>query len=66
LTCADRGLEIAQDFARRCAGAGIEVELTAVERPDVDVDAVRELADKGGLGFRLRSYHAPPPPQSRV
>ena len=57
--CTCRGLEVATGFAKRCAEVGIEVECTAVERPEVDMARVKELVESfGRVGFRSRSFHA--------
>lgn len=45
-------------FIAIAAEEGCTVECTAVERPDVDVKAVRELAlSLGAVEFRTRSFH---------
>lgn len=44
------------DFIRRAAAQLPEVEVTAVTAPDVDVEAVRRLADELGVRLRLRQY----------
>mmetsp|Transcript_23774 Transcript_23774/g.56780 ORF Transcript_23774/g.56780 Transcript_23774/m.56780 type:complete len:220 (-) Transcript_23774:76-735(-) len=54
------GLGHASEFVRTCIRAGIEVECTAVERPDVDVEAVQMLATALGASFRSRTYHPGP------
>ncbi len=44
-------------FVRRAAAAGAHVEVTAVDRPDVDVAAVEALATSlGAAQFRTRSW----------
>jgi len=40
-----------------CVKRGIETEVTAVTRPDVDVERVRILASSLGASFRPRSYY---------
>jgi hypothetical protein len=59
VVCTRRGLEVATGFAKRCAEVGMEVECTAVERPEVDMAQVKELVESlGRVGFRSRSFHA--------
>ena len=44
-------------FVRRAAASGAHVEVTAVDRPDVDVAAVEALATSlGAAQFRTRSW----------
>ena len=40
----------------RCVAAGLKVECTAVERPGVDLDAVRALAESLKASFRSRTF----------
>lgn len=49
-------------FVRSCVAAQMEVEVTAVEMPGIDVEAVRRLAleELGAGAFRTRSFHAVP------
>ena len=45
-------------FARALVAEGVALEVTAVERPEVDLAACRALADSvGASAFRARSYH---------
>ena len=45
-------------FARALAREGVSLEVTAVERPEVDLEACRALAESvGAQSFRTRSYH---------
>lgn len=54
--CEGRGFEDACAFVRRAAQA-VEVEVTAVDRPDVDVAEVEALARSlGATSFRTRSW----------
>ena len=56
---AGRGLDDVCAFVRRCSAheTGVSVEVTAVDRPDVDVRAVEELARSlGASSFRTRSW----------
>jgi len=48
----------ALDFVSACVGAGLEVEVSCVETPGVDVAAVEHLARGLGASFRARSYKA--------
>ena len=55
--CEGRGFDDACTFVRRSAQAGVAVEVTAVDRPDVDVAAVEALAMRlGAKTFRTRSW----------
>jgi TatD family-associated radical SAM protein len=45
------------DFSRKCVAAGLEVILTVVDHPDVDVEACRKIAEGMGAGFRVRPLH---------
>merc|ERR1719436_768208 len=59
--------DAATAFVRSCVVAHMEVEVTAVEMPGSDMEAVRRLAveELGASHFRARSFHALPeiPPQ---
>ena len=55
---AGRGFQDACAFIARMAGAGIDVECTAVARPDVDIRKIESLARTlGAASFRLRAYY---------
>lgn len=55
--CDGRGFEQVCEFVQRSAAAGIDVEVTAVDRPDVDVHEVEALALRlGASSFRRRSW----------
>jgi len=43
-------------FVKECVEAGVKTQITAVDRPDVDVEAVRALAKVMGADFRVRPY----------
>ena len=43
-------------FIREAKNAGINVEVTAVTLPEVNIMKVREIADALGVKFRLRQY----------
>ena len=51
------GLSEVQGFCTACISAGMSVECTAVERPEVDIDSARTLAESLGASFRARSWH---------
>ena len=52
-----RGFADAVSFVGRAAAAGVNVEVTAVDRPDVDVREVEALALRlGAQSFRTRSW----------
>ena len=52
-----RGFADACVFVSRAAAAGVSVEVTAVDRPDVDVREVEALALRlGAQSFRTRSW----------
>ena len=46
-----------KDFARSCLAAGMDVVLTVVDHPDVDVEACRAIAERMGTRFRVRSLN---------
>lgn len=50
----EHGYEAALEFIRGCVLADLEVTVTAVELPGVDLQAVRRLAESLGAGFRAR------------
>lgn len=55
--CEGRGFDDACSFVSRAAAAGVNVEVTAVDRPDVDVREVEALALRlGAQSFRTRSW----------
>lgn len=43
-------------FAKSCVGIIPEITLSVVQWPGVDVDKCREIAEKLGMGFRLRIH----------
>ena len=45
------------DFSRKCVAAGLDTVLTAVEHPDVDIEACRKIAEGLGARFRVREYN---------
>ena len=51
------GLSEVTGFAEACISEGMSVECTAVDRPEVDVEAARTLAESLGASFRARSWH---------
>lgn len=44
------------EFVKECVQAGVKTQVTAVARPDVDIEAVRALAEGMGADFRVRPY----------
>ncbi len=42
------------DFSRECISAGMEVVLTVVDHPSVDIPKCRKTAHRMGAGFRVR------------
>ena len=45
------------DFSRKCVEANLDVILTVVRHPDVDVEACRKIAKDMGARFRVRPLH---------
>lgn len=45
------------DFSKKCVEAGLDVTLTVVLLPEVDVAACREIAARMGAKFRVRPLH---------
>ena len=46
-----------QDFSRECISAGMEVVLTVVDHPSVDIPKCRKIARRMGAGFRVRELN---------
>ncbi len=44
------------EFVEKAREAGLETEITVVRIPEVGVGRVREIAERGGVGFRVRDY----------
>jgi TatD family-associated radical SAM protein len=44
------------DFIRKAKEVGIEVEVTAVQIPEIDIRKMREMVNMLGVKFRLRRY----------
>jgi TatD family-associated radical SAM protein len=44
------------EFVEKARDVGLEVEVTVVRIPEVDVGRVREIAERMGVGFRVREY----------
>jgi TatD DNase family protein len=56
----DRGAEAYDamlDFVRGCMAVGIPTEVSAVDLPDVDIEACRRIAQGLGATLRIRKYH---------
>ncbi len=52
----DKAYESVVKFAKSCVGIIPEITLTVVDWPGVDIEKCRELANRLGVGFRLRKY----------
>ncbi len=50
--------EAALDFVRRAKAAELNVEVSAIRMPEVDIEKVGKIADELGVPFRVRD-HAP-------
>ena len=50
----ERGFAASRDFAERCVKAGLRTRVTAVERADVDLDALENFARGIGAEFHAR------------
>jgi GTP 3',8-cyclase len=50
------GFEVVLEFVYKASTAGLEVEVSAVRMPEVDVQKVGEIADAFGVKFRVRDY----------
>jgi TatD family-associated radical SAM protein len=48
--------EAVLDFVRKAKAAGLEVEVSAVRMPEVEVEKVKAVADTLGVAFRVRDY----------
>jgi len=46
-----------QDFSRECISAGIDVVLTVVDHPSVDIPKCRKIAHRMGARFRVRELN---------
>jgi len=44
------------EFVDKAREVGLEVEVTVVTIPEVDVSRVREMAERMEVGFRVREY----------
>ena len=52
----NNGFEVVLVFVYKAKAAGLEVEVSAVRMPEVDVQKVEEIADALGVKFRVRDY----------
>jgi len=52
----EKGFQAVQDFIRSCVASGFETTATAVELPEVDLEACRRLAESLGARFLARPY----------
>lgn len=48
----DRVLE----FAEKAKEANLDVEMTTVTIPEADISKIKEIAERIGVGFRVREY----------
>ncbi|MCX8150315.1 MAG: TatD family nuclease-associated radical SAM protein [Candidatus Bathyarchaeota archaeon] len=48
--------EAVLDFVNKAKAAGLEVEISAVRMPEVDIEKVKALAATLGVAFRVRDY----------
>ena len=46
------------EFAGRCSNL-IDLEISAVELPGIDIDIIQGVAKRMGASFHLRNYHGP-------
>lgn len=46
------------EFVERAQKANLETEITAVNIPEADISKIKEMADRLGVGFRVREYIA--------
>ncbi len=44
------------EFVKKAKEEGLETEITAVTIPEADISKVREIAERMGVGFRVRDY----------
>ncbi|UCB46619.1 MAG: radical SAM protein [Spirochaetota bacterium] len=47
------------EFAGKCSNL-MELEISAVELPGIDIDFMQKQAERMGARFHLRNYHGPP------
>ena len=52
----ERGFETVLDFVKKAKEAGLDVEVSAVRMPEVDINKVREIVEVLGVPFRVRDY----------
>ena len=51
-----RSFETVLDFVKKAKEAGLDVEVSAVRMPEVDINKVREIVEVLGVPFRVRDY----------
>jgi cyclic pyranopterin phosphate synthase len=50
------GFAAVVDFVKKAKKAGLEVEVSAVRMPEVNIDKVKAIAEKLGVPLRIRDY----------
>jgi len=58
----EKAFEAVIDFINRAASSGMECSVSALDYPEVDMEATRALVDSiPGVRFRARKYHLASP-----
>ena len=52
----DGGFAAVLDFVKKAKAAGLDVEVSAVRMPEMDIGKVRAVADSRGVPLRVREY----------